>query len=103
MTNTKKIDLKKLSIQTTSVRNYGGTFFAYGNAIYNNTVIDLGDPFPSSKFPKYEGAFSFLCKHAGATVTEKDFRALFKGIKGGAEKYSNYAEILENRFQINFE
>ncbi len=94
-----KIDLNTLQVIPTSRRRYGSTFYTYATANLNGQNFDLGDPFPSSNFPKYEAAMSILIKlqqKEKVIVSETQFRQLFKGIKEGKEKYSMFAEKLES-------
>lgn len=105
--NTQVIDIKEIQVKTTSVRKYGSRgysqFYAYGEVQYNNETIDCGDPFPSSRFPQYEGVYILLLRMEGEKeVSERDFRQCFKGIKNGKELYSIYAERLENNFNVKF-
>lgn len=98
------INLKSIEVKTTNVRKYGSQFFAWGEVKYNGKEINIStDPFPSSRFPFYEGAIEVIKKESGEKqVIEREFRQLFKGIKKGAELYANMAEILENRYNVEF-
>ena len=98
-----KINLIQIEINTYSVRRYGKSFFAYAEVSYNGKKYDAGDPFPSTKFPKYEGIVIALQKIEGTKlVSETEFRQLFKGLKDGAKKYSIYAENLESHHKVEF-
>ena len=99
------LNIAEVQVNTYSTRRYGGTFYAYANATYQNNTYDMGDPFPASKFPKYEAVntiCSRLAENAQVTVKEREYRQLFKGMKDGATMYSNNAAYLESR-GINFE
>lgn len=98
------INLNRIEVKTTSRRKYGNQFFAWGEVKYNGNVIDIStDAYPSSKFPMYEGAMEVIKKIEGEKqVIEREFRKLFKGIKEGAKLYADMAEILENRYNVEF-
>lgn len=98
-----QVDVKSIKVKTTSVRRYNRQFFAYGEAIYNGNVIDMGDAFPSSVFPLYEAVTTVLMRIEGIKeVSEKDFRSIFKGVKNGGNLYARMAEVLEERFNVEF-
>jgi hypothetical protein len=87
-------------VTTTSRRKYPDSFYAWGIATYKEREYDMGDPFPSSNFPRYEAVThvaTSLSKDNKIQVQEKEYRALFKGIKNGATIYASYAENLEKR------
>jgi hypothetical protein len=97
---TNLVNIDEVQVNTYSVRRYGNTFFSYAEIKYGNTFIDCGDPFPSSKFPRYEGVLSLLLHLSNSsqvTVEERKFRQLFKGIKSGAKIYADKAEFLESK------
>ena len=98
------IDLKSIEVKTTSRRKYGNQFFAWGEVKYKGNEVKIStDPFPSSNFPMYEGAMEVIKSIEGdKQVKEREFRQLFKGIKEGAKKYADMAEILENRYNVQF-
>lgn len=98
-----KINLNQIEVNTYTVRRYGKSFFAYGAVKYKGQTFDAGDPFPSAKFPKYEGIVIALQKIEGTKiVSETEFRQLFKGLKDGAQKYAAYAENLETHHKVEF-
>lgn len=98
------IDLKNIEVKTTNVRKYGNQFFAWGEVKYNGNIVNIStDPFPSSKFPIYEGAIEVIKKLQGEKqVIEREFRKLFKGIKQGAKLYADMAEFLETKHNVEF-
>lgn len=95
----KTIDLTKIENRTYTRRRYGKQFYAYGDATYEGKVYDMGDPFPSINFPRYAAVRSVLINLSQVekiTVSERQFRKSYKGIKEGAEMYAKDAEYLES-------
>ena len=92
----KKLNLDNFNLVKTQVRKYGNQFYCYAYVSYEDILFDLKDPFPSSNFPKYEAVNSFLLNNKEYTITEKDYRQLFKKLKNGKDLYVRCAEHLEN-------
>ena len=98
-----KIDIIEITVKNNDVRRYGKQFYSYASISYGDIKINDLEPFPSSNFPKYEGVSILLMRIEGLKqISEREFRQLFKGVKNGAELYSQYAFFLENNHNVEF-
>lgn len=98
--NTINLSIAAIQVNTYDTRRYGNTFYSYATATYQGATYDMKDPFPASKFPKYEAVntiISRLAENSQVTIPEREYRQLFKGMRNGAQAYANNAAYLEAR------